>query len=309
MRWIEATVKTTTEHIDDLCTQLGDLGVDGMIIEDEADFQNFLENNHQYWDYVDEELEQKFSGLSQIKFYLADDADGAAVMARVRAAIAEPITQAFIEDSDWENNWREFYKPIAVGERILVVPEWEEPDNDGRVMLRLDPGLIFGTGSHATTRMCLCALESLAKPGTRALDLGCGSGILGIGALLLGCDSVVGCDIDPKAPEVAASNAALNGIGEDRFKIYAGDVLSDKGMCRMLGTDYDIVLANIVADVIIPLSGMVQQFMAPDGVFVCSGIIEGRQDEVQAAIEDAGFTILEHRCEEEWHSFTAVIKS
>lgn len=309
MRWIEAIVKTTTEQIDELCTLLGDLGVGGMIIEDEADFHDFLETNHQYWDYVDEELEQKFSGVSQIKFYLADDADGAAVMARVRAAISEPVTQAFIEDSDWENNWREFYKPIAVGERILVVPEWEEPDPEGRVMLRLDPGLIFGTGSHATTRMCLCALESLAKPGTRALDLGCGSGILGIGALLLGCDSVVGCDIDPKAPDVAAANAALNGIGEDRFKIYAGDVLSDKGMCRMLGTGYDIVLANIVSDVIIPLSGMVQQFMAHDGVFVCSGIIEGRQDEVQAAIEAAGFAILEHRCEEEWHSFTAAIKS
>ena len=309
MRWIEAIVKTTTEKIDELCTLLGDLGVGGMIIEDEADFHDFLENNQKYWDYVDEELEQKFSGVSQIKFYLADDADGAATMARVRAAISEPVTQSFIEDSDWENNWREFYKPIAVGERILVVPEWEEPDPEGRVMLRLDPGLIFGTGSHATTRMCLCALESLAKPGTRALDLGCGSGILGIGALLLGCDSVVGCDIDPKAPDVAAANAALNGIGEDRFKIYAGDVLSDKGMCRMLGTGYDIVLANIVSDVIIPLSGMVQQFMAPDGIFVCSGIIEGRQDEVQAAIEAAGFTILEHRCEEEWHSFTAAIKS
>ena len=309
MRWIEATVKTTTEKIDELCTLLGDLGVGGMIIEDEADFHNFLENNQKYWDYVDEELEQKFSGLSQIKFYLADDADGAEMMAKVRAAVSEPVTQAFVEDSDWENNWREFYKPIPVGDRILVVPEWEEPDPEGRVMLRLDPGLIFGTGSHATTRMCLCALESLAKPGTRALDLGCGSGILGIGALLLGCDSVIGCDIDPKAPDVAASNAALNGIGEDRFKIYAGDVLSDKGMCKMLGTGYDIVLANIVADVIIPLSGMVQQFMAPHGVFVCSGIIEGRQDEVQAAIEAAGFAILEHRCEEEWHSFTAAIKS
>lgn len=308
MRWIEATVKTTTEEIDALCALLGDLGIDGMLIEDETDFHNFLENNQKYWDYVDEELEQKFSGVSQVKFYLADDADGAATMARVRAAVANPITQSFIEDSDWENNWREFYKPIAIGERILVVPEWETPDTGNRVTLRLDPGLIFGTGSHATTRMCLCALESLAKPGTRALDLGCGSGILGIGALLLGCDSVVGCDIDPKAPDVAAANAALNGIGSDRFQVYAGDVLSDKGMCKRLGTGFDLVLANIVSDVIIPLSGMVQQFMAPDGVFVCSGIIEGRQDEVQAALVTAGFTVLDHRCEEEWHCFVAAIK-
>jgi ribosomal protein L11 methyltransferase len=308
MRWIEATVKTSTEEIDALCALLGDLGVGGMVIEDEADFRNFLENNQKYWDYVDEELEQKFSGVSQVKFYLADDADGAATMARVRAAVSAPITQAFIEDSDWENNWREFYKPIPVGDRLLVVPEWETPEADGRIMLRLDPGLIFGTGSHATTRMCLCALETLAKPGTRALDLGCGSGILGIGALLLGCDSVVGCDIDPKAPDVAAANAALNGIGPDRFQVYAGDVLSDKGMCRRLGSGYGIVLANIVSDVIIPLSGIVSQFLAPDGVFVCSGIIEGRQAEVQAAVEAAGFSILDHRCEEEWHCFTAVRK-
>lgn len=308
MRWIEATVKTSTEEIDALCALLGDLGIDGMVIEDEADFRNFLENNQKYWDYVDEELEQKFSGISQIKFYLADDADGIAKMTQVRAAVSAPITQAFIEDSDWENNWREFYKPIPVGNRLLVVPEWEAPEEDSRIMLRLDPGLIFGTGSHATTRMCLCALETLAKPGTRALDLGCGSGILGIGALLLGCDSVVGCDIDPKAPDVAAANAALNDIGADRFQVYAGDVLSDKGMCRRLGSGYDIVLANIVSDVIIPLSGIVSQFLAPDGVFVCSGIIEGRQEEVQAAVEAAGFSILDHRCEEEWHCFTAARK-
>lgn len=308
MRWIEATVKTSTEEIDALCALLGDLGIDGMVIEDEADFRNFLENNQKYWDYVDEELEQKFSGISQIKFYLADDADGIAKMTQVRAAVSAPITQAFIEDSDWENNWREFYKPIPVGNRLLVVPEWEAPEEDSRIMLRLDPGLIFGTGSHATTRMCLCALETLAKPGTRALDLGCGSGILGIGALLLGCDSVVGCDIDLKAPDVAAANAALNDIGADRFQVYAGDVLSDKGMCRRLGSGYDIVLANIVSDVIIPLSGIVSQFLAPDGVFVCSGIIEGRQEEVQAAVEAAGFSILDHRCEEEWHCFTAARK-
>lgn len=308
MRWIEATVKTSTEEIDALCALLGDLGIDGMVIEDEADFRNFLENNQKYWDYVDEELEQKFSGVSQVKFYLADDADGIAKMTQVRAAVSAPITQAFIEDSDWENNWREFYKPIPVGNRLLVVPEWEAPEEDSRIMLRLDPGLIFGTGSHATTRMCLCALETLAKPGTRALDLGCGSGILGIGALLLGCDSVVGCDIDPKAPDVAAANAALNDIGADRFQVYAGDVLSDKGMCRRLGSGYDIVLANIVSDVIIPLSGIVSQFLAPDGVFVCSGIIEGRQEEVQAAVEAAGFSILDHRCEEEWHCFTAARK-
>ena len=135
------------------------------------------------------------------------------------------------------------------------------------------------------------------------LDLGCGSGILAIGALLLGCGRAAGCDIDPKAPEVAEANAALNGIGKDRFAVYAGDVLTDAGMRKLLGEGYDIVTANIVADVIIPLASIVRPFLKPDGIFLTSGIIEGRQDEVQAALEKNGFTVVNHHCEEEWHCF------
>ena len=210
-----------------------------------------------------------------------------------------------MQDSDWENNWRQYYQPIEIGEKLVVVPEWLETPDDGRIPLRLDPGLIFGTGSHATTRMCLAALEHCAAPGKRVLDLGCGSGILGIGALLLGCDSVAGCDIDPKAPEVAEANAALNGLHADRFRVCAGDVLADAPMRASLGAGYDLVLANIVSDVIIPLSGIVGEFLAPDGVFLCSGIIEGRQDEVAAALRRNGFAILEHFNEEEWHCYVA----
>jgi ribosomal protein L11 methyltransferase len=186
------------------------------------------------------------------------------------------------------------------------VPEWESVPEGGRLPLRLDPGLIFGTGSHATTRMCLAALEQYAAPGKRVLDLGCGSGILGIGALVLGCESSTGCDIDPKAPDVAMANAALNGIGAERFQVRAGDILSDSSLRKALGTGYDIVLANIVSDVIIPLAPLVDAFLAPDGVFITSGIIEGRQDEVAAAIRAAGFAITVHRCEEEWHCFECV---
>lgn len=304
MRWIEVTVNCTGDP-DLMCADLAELGVGGMIVEDEQDFENFLENNHAYWDYVDEELENKFKGVSRVKFYLSDDEEGKALLNTVANFLGKMPETAFVQDSDWENNWKEFYKPIEVGKKLVVVPEWEPVPEDGRIPLKLDPGLIFGTGSHATTKMCLAALESVAGPGKTVLDLGCGSGILGIGALLLGCDRCAGCDIDPKAPEVALSNAGLNGITAEQFDIRAGDVLSDASMRKALGNNYDIVTANIVSDVIIPLSGFVKEFLKPGGTFITSGIIEGRQDEVRQAIEDNGFTILEHHNEDDWHCFVA----
>lgn len=303
MRWIEAAIPTESGKTDELCFRLTELGVEGLAIEDEADFRDFLENNRQYWDYVDEELDRRFAGLSQVKFYLPDDVAGRARLAELRGALAETVNISYIEDSDWENNWREFYKPLKIGGGLLVVPEWENPEAEGRTVLRLDPGLIFGTGSHATTRMCLCALQDCELGGRRVLDLGCGSGILGIGAAVLGCESVVGCDIDPKAPDVAASNAALNGIGPERFKVYAGDILGDEGLRSELGTGYELVLANIVADVIIPLSGFVRRFMAHGAVFICSGIIDNRAAEVRAALAKNGFAIARERHEEEWWCF------
>lgn len=302
MRYIEVCVDTPADEIERRCEEMTAMGAEGFVIENEADFQDFLENNHQYWDYVDDELESRFTGVSRIKCYLCDDEDGRAVLCRIRGAYGG-VETSFVEDSDWENNWREYYKPIEVGEKLVVVPEWEDIPDDGRTALRLDPGLIFGTGSHATTRMCLAALEKYAGEGKTFLDLGCGSGILGIGALVLGSARCVGCDIDPKAPDVAASNAALNGIGSDRFKVYAGNILSDASLRHMLGSGYDAVLANIVSDVIIPLSALVRQFMKPGAVFITSGIIDGRQDEVRAALEGNGFEVIEHRKEEEWHCF------
>lgn len=304
MRYWECILNTPADEMDERCEELGALGVGGFVVENEEDFRSFLEQNHQYWDYVDQELEQQFAGLSRLKFYLTDDEDGAAVLRQVQARYPS-VTVSAVEDSDWENNWREYYKPIEVGERLVVVPEWEEVPAGGRLPLILDPGLIFGTGSHATTRMCLQALEHFAAPGKRVLDLGCGSGILGIGALVLGCASCLGCDIDPKAPDVAMANAALNGFGDERIRIVAGDLLADASLRRSFGTGYDIVLANIVADVIIPLSVHVPGFLRPDGVYITSGIIEGRQDEVRAAIEKAGFRITDHLSEEDWHCFVA----
>ena len=302
MRYIEVTVNTPGAEIDARCQEMADMGAGGFVIENEEDFKDFLEQNHQYWDYVDDELENQFAGVSRIKCYLTDDEDGLAVLRRINAAY-DDVTTSYVEDSDWENNWREYYKPIEVGEKLVVVPEWEEAPQDGRLPLRLDPGLIFGTGSHATTRMCLAALEKFSKPGVRVLDLGCGSGILGIGALILGCDSCLGVDIDPKAPDVVMSNAALNGIGTDKMTAWAGDIIADSSLRACIGGGYQLVLANIVADVIIPLSAVVRQFMAPGAVFICSGIIEHRWPETEAALISNGFEIFDHKSEEEWHCF------
>ena len=302
MRYIEVTVNTPGAEIDARCQEMANMGAGGFVIENEEDFKDFLEQNHQYWDYVDDELENQFAGVSRIKCYLTDDEDGLAVLRRINAAY-DDVTTSYVEDSDWENNWREYYKPIEVGEKLVVVPEWEEAPQDGRLPLRLDPGLIFGTGSHATTRMCLAALEEFSKPGVRVLDLGCGSGILGIGALILGCDSCLGVDIDPKAPDVVMSNAALNGIGTDKMTAWAGDIIADASLRARIGGGYQLVLANIVADVIIPLSAVVRQFMAPGAVFICSGIIEHRWPETEAALISNGFEILDHKSEEEWHCF------
>ena len=302
MRYIEVTVNTPGAEIDARCQEMADMGADGFVIENEEDFKDFLEQNHQYWDYVDDELENQFAGVSRIKCYLTDDEDGLAVLRRINAAY-DDVTTSYVEDSDWENNWREYYKPIEVGEKLVVVPEWEEAPQDGRLPLRLDPGLIFGTGSHATTRMCLAALEKFSKPGVRVLDLGCGSGILGIGALILDCDSCLGVDIDSKAPDVVMSNAALNGLGADKMTAWAGDIIADASLRARSGSGYHLVLANLVADVIIPLSAVVRQFMAPDAVFICSGIIEHRWPETEAALISNGFEILDHKSEEEWHCF------
>ena len=304
MRYIEVTVNTPAKEIDRRCEEMTAMGVGGFIIENEEDFRDFLEHNHAYWDYVDADLEQKYAGISRIKCYLTDDEEGQNTLRQIRAAYGE-IQISYVQDSDWENNWREYYKPIEVGEKLVVVPEWEEIPADGRVPLRLDPGLIFGTGSHATTRLCLAAMEPFVNADTRVLDLGCGSGILGIGALVLGAKSCLGCDIDPKAPDVVRSNGALNGIGPERLSACAGDILSDASLRRSFGSGYDLVLSNIVSDVIIPLSRYVRDFLAPGGIWISSGIIEGRQDEVRAAIEQAGFTVSEHRQEEEWHAFMA----
>ena len=213
------------------------------------------------------------------------------------------LTMEDVADEDWENNWKQFYKPMEIGNRLLVVPEWEEAHGGERVKLVLNPGLTFGTGSHATTRLCLQALDTHIHGGESVLDLGCGSGILSIAALRLGAARAFACDIDEKCVDVAYENAALNGIGKDRYTVRWGDVLSDEALRQEMGGGYDVVVANIVADVIMGLSGSVRSFLKAGGLFLCSGIIDDRAEEVLAKLKGDGWDVFEQRSSEGWFSY------
>ena len=314
MEWLELHLDTSPVGIEPMSALLEQQGVEGLIIEDETDFHDFLENNHQYWDYVDEDLMAQKKGVSRITFYLAPDEEGLNTVANIRIAMAAVkeqhpeyapmlLTMENVSDSDWENNWQQFYKPMEIGERLLVIPEWEKCDPKERVTVTLNPGLTFGTGSHATTRLCLRTLDKLVQGGEKVLDLGCGSGILSIAALRLGAKSAFACDIDDKCVDVAYENAALNGIGKDTYTVRWGNVLSDQQLRREMGGGYDIVVANIVADVIIALSSEVQPYLKEGGYFLTSGIIDDRAEEVAAALRSAGWEILETNSNEGWYSF------
>ena len=303
MKWIEATMKTKSEEIDDLCAQLEELSIQGIFIEDEADFQSFLVNNQQYWDYVDEELTNQYRGQSRIKFYVEDNAEGYALLEQIQKNLNRSVTSNVVDSEDWENNWRQYYQPIEIGRRLIIVPDWLETENQERIQLRLEPGLAFGTGAHATTQMCLEALDAMDLRGARVLDLGCGSGILGVGALVLGCAEVTACDIDPLAPEAARDNVKRNQVDPKKFRAFTGDILTDAALRKQIGSAYQIVLANIVSDVIIPLSGFVRQFMAEGAGFICSGVIDSRAEEVRAALKNNGFQIEQEKKKEEWYCF------
>ncbi len=315
MNWLELHIDTVHGGLDTVEALLSSLDIDGVVIDDETDFQEFLENNHQYWDYVDEDLEKSMQGKSRVTFYLPADETGFAKVAEVRIALQRLkeersdcgtllMTMDDLQDSDWENNWKQYYKPMEIGERLLVIPEWETAEIGDRVPLILEPGLTFGTGSHATTRLCLTALEKAVKGGEKVLDLGCGSGILSIAALKLGAKEALAVDIDDKCLTVAYDNAALNGIGKDTYTVTVGDVLGDGEMRATIGGGYDIVLANIVADVIIGLAPIARSLLAEGGVFLCSGIIDDRAEEVAEHLRAAGLQITETRSAEGWFAYT-----
>ncbi len=321
MQWIEVTIKTASSGLELLCERLTVLGFDSFIIDDQDEFHEFLEQNRQYWDYVDEELEQQMTGLSQVRLYLEQRPEALETVSYLTEQLQMLRAQhpsvdfgslkaelSNVRDEDWENSWKQYYQPLPIGEKLLVVPQWLTPENpENRISVLLDPGMIFGTGAHASTQMCMRELERTIRGGERVLDLGSGSGILSITALLLGAKSAVGVDIDPKAEDIARENAAINKLYDDRFTAITGDVIGDGEMFGVLGGNYDIVLANIVADVIIPLSPVVPKFLSPDGTFICSGILDVRLDEVKAAIENAGMKIISVDEQEDWRRITAIL--
>ena len=321
MQWIEVTVKTTSAAIELVAERLTVLGFDSFIIDDQEEFHEFLDQNRQYWDYVDEELEKQMSGLSQIRLYLEDGPAAPETVSQLRDGLSVlraqypstdfgslEVALANVRDEDWENSWKQYYQPLAIGRRLLVVPEWLHPETpEHRVEVLLDPGMIFGTGAHASTQMCMEELERAIQGGEEVLDLGSGSGILSITALLLGAQHATGVDIDPKAEDIARQNAAINQLGSDRFTALTGDVIGDTAMMEKLKKSYDIVLANIVADVIIPLAPAAASFLSEDSVFICSGILNTRLPEVLAALEKAGMQILSTQQQDDWCRVTAAL--
>ena len=307
MAWLEITVNTASKDVEDVAARLTARGYADLVIEDQAEFESFLEENRAYWDYIDDEFQKKLEGLSRIKLYLEESDE--AGLARLRDTVAElglTVEAKPLPETDWEESWKDSYPPQEVGENLVVLPYWLAEEKTEKKKIILDPGLTFGTGAHPSTQMVMEAMEQRVQPGWHCLDLGSGSGILSITALRLGAQSAVGVDIDPKAEDIARENAAYNGFGSPAFTALTGNVTEDKALMHRLSQDhYDLLLVNIVADVIIGLSPILPDFMGEHTLLICSGILDSRLDDVTAALEKAGLTVTEIRAKEEWRCVLA----
>ena len=317
MDYLEVTIQTASAGIEDVASALTASGFDSLVVEDQAEYENFLEDNRAYWDYIDREFQQQLQGLSRIKLYL--EVDGAeekqlqklqkvleALKNRTKKNLGTlEITSALLPETNWEESWKDNYPPQPIGERLIVVPCWN-PDSGDRIPVILDPGLTFGTGAHPSTQMCMEFMEELVRDGMAVIDLGSGSGILSIAALRLGASTAVGVDIDPKAESIARENAAYNNFGAERFTAVTGNVTEDHDLMAQLSRrHYDLVFVNIVADVIIGLAPVLKHFLDAHTRVICSGILDVREAEVHAALEAAGLTILATKAREDWRSLVA----
>ena len=308
MNWTEVKIYTTTAGIDPLTGSMLDLGLQGFMIEDAQDFDEFLHDTTPHWDYVDQAVMEKMKDCETcVTIYVADTPQGMEELMQVRQILARlkaqdpdgkygrlELEMKDVDEEDWSNAWKKYYHPVQVGEHLVVCPSWEaydrQPDD---VVLTLNPGMAFGTGTHDTTRLCMELLEKYITPQDTVLDVGCGSGILAITAALLGANKIIGCDIDEVAVKVAGENAALNGV-QDRIAFHQGDLTSQ------VEGSFQIICANIVADVIIRLSEDAGRYLAKDGIFITSGIIDTREQDVLNALEQNGFQVIERRTSGGW---------
>ena len=319
MKWIEIAVYTTDAGIEPVLGALASIGLEQVAIEESRDrAMSFLNESALYWDYAD--ADRIGTDTPCVKAYVSDLPENLPTIDAAREAIARirgldlpfdpgPLSVVISrsDEEDWLNNWKKYYKPIEIGEKLLVLPSWEPLPKgaEKRSILRLDPGVAFGTGGHHTTRMCLEVLEEKVQKGDRVLDLGCGSGILSIAALLLGADSALAIDIDPIAERIVSENGRENGMDSDRLRVRIGDILTNIPLREEASGQYDIVVANIVADVILRLTPYARQCCRPGGLFITSGIIDERLDEIRQGLLQNGFKIETVLSREGWNAVVA----
>jgi ribosomal protein L11 methyltransferase len=322
MEWTEVTVYTTTDGIEPVTAALLETGITGIQVEDDNELKRYLTESSEFWDYVDEELLNKPVGETKLKVYISENAYGYEILMHIKEAIERLKnmdigidmgrlaieTAENLNDEVWLNKWKEYYKPFCVGDKIFIKPVWDDtPAPDGRVTFNINPGHVFGTGLHQTTQLCMLQLEKYITNESVVADLGCGSGILSIVALLLGAKSAFAVDIDANAIKTAYENAELSGVDKSKYYVTSGNVISDKELQDEIGYEkYDVVVANIIADVICAISPVVPKQLKNGGVFIASGIIRERVEDVKNAITEVGLDIVDVSYKEDWVSVTAV---
>ena len=307
MNWLEITVETAPATIETVAARLTAGGFADLVIEDQTEFEDFLQENRSCWDYIDEDLQKQLEGLSRIKLYLEDtDTAGMERLQKLLEQLGLAMQVSTMGETNWEESWKDNYPPQEVGETLVVLPYWLEEYETDRKKVILDPGLTFGTGAHPSTQMVMETMEETDLKDAACLDLGSGSGNLSITALRLGAKSAVGVDIDPKAEGIARENAAYNGFAAPEFVALTGNVTADRKLMDRLAADrYDLLLVNIVADVIIGLAPVLPQFMDENTLLICSGILDTRLEDVTTALQKAGLTVTKTKAKEDWRCVSA----
>ena len=314
MEWREIEVFTTKEGLEPLTGALNLLGINGFVINDAEEFKAFTEDKSANWDYIDDSLLKLKERENSVTCYLPDNAQGEQMLIELKAELAAmksrdaegrlgrlEIREASVKEEDWANNWKQYFHPFPVGQNLLVMPSWETLDvPTPRQIILIDPESSFGTGQHDTTRMCLDMLDGRVCEGDLMLDLGCGSGILSVASAKLGAKKVTCVDIDENSVKIARQNLEKNSIPADRFEVMCGNICEDAALRERIGSGYDVVCANIVADVLIAMSDYFMSFLNDNGVLIVSGIIKQRADEVFSVLKQKGFVMVGIREREDW---------